>query len=169
MLPQSKWFFIHDRNCNLKMVVLQVVQLRIFTSSRPFYYHVRCEALEWLDKSARLTSPHIFFSMFCFSVNLLNWRVMTSFARLPPYIYHLHLSIWHLQNLSSCTSATIEDQIGGIKRCQSHNKDVCVYRMWPDDDWTVWIDSMFCKYHQSNICLFMCWHQAVYGTDIWYW
>ena len=84
-------------------------------------------------------------------------------------VVFLHLNIWHLRYLSSCTSATIEDQTGGLKRCQCHDKDVCVSRMWPDDDWTIGIDSMFRKYHQSKICLFMCWHQAVYGTEIWYW
>ena len=85
-------------------------------------------------------------------------------------VVFLDLNIWHYSSyISSCTSATIEDQIGGIKRCQCHDKDVFVCRMWPDDDWTVGIDSMFRMYHQSKICLFMFWHQAVYGTDIWYW
>ena len=81
----------------------------------------------------------------------------------------LDLNNWRLYYLSSCTSATIEYQIGGIKWCQCHDKDVCVCRIWPDYDWSVGIDSMFCMYHQPKICLFMFWHQAVYGSDIWYW
>ena len=84
-------------------------------------------------------------------------------------VVFLDLSIWHLYYLSSYTSATIEDQFGRVKRCQCHDKDVCVCRMWPDDDWIVGINSMFCMYHQSKICCFMIWHQAVYGSDIWYW
>ena len=53
--------FLHDSNWNLTMVVLQLVQPRIFSSSRPLYLHVRCEALEWLRKAARLTDTHTYF------------------------------------------------------------------------------------------------------------
>ena len=45
------------------------------------------------------------------------------------FVVFPHLNIWHLQYLSSCTSATIEDQIGGLKRCQCHDKDVCVLEL----------------------------------------
>ena len=55
--------FLHDPNHNLAMVVLQFVQLRIFSSSRSLYEHIRCEAVEWLGKALRLTSPHTYF--FC--------------------------------------------------------------------------------------------------------
>ena len=46
-----------------------------------------------------------------------------------------------------------------IKRCQCHDKDVCISRMWPDDGWTVGIDSMFRMYHHvlTPSCLWN-WH-----------
>ena len=91
------------------------------------------------------------------------WKLINAF------LLSSSISTSDIRILSSCTSATIEDQIGGIKRCQCHGKDVCVRIMWLDDDWTVGFDSMYCMYHQSKICLFMFLHQAVYGRDIWYW
>ena len=53
--------FLHDSNCNLTMVVLQLVQLRIFSSSRPLHEQVRWKVLESLGKVARLTNPHTYF------------------------------------------------------------------------------------------------------------
>ena len=224
---------LHNPNHNLTMVVLQLVWLRICSSSRPPYQHIRCEALEWLRKAARLTSPntyflcsvsqwacwieghwnllhvhhhtlwkqirkvfykghhqlghftkscHHFFKMrfavHCFRTSCFplagKWKgVITSgegvkIDQCISVVFH-NLIIWHSHYLSSCTSATIEDQTGGIKLYECHDKGARVSRMWPDDDWTIGIDSMFHMYHQSKIFLFMCRHQVVYGTDIWYW
>ena len=74
---------LHNPNHNLTMVVLQLVWLRICSSSRPPYQHIRCEALEWLRKADK--SKYLF-SLFCFTVSLLNWRALKSFARSSPYI-----------------------------------------------------------------------------------
>ena len=74
--------FLDEPNHSLRMMVLQLVQLRIFSSIRPLYQDVRCEAVKWLCKAPRLTSSHSYFFLFCFTASLLNPRALTYFARL---------------------------------------------------------------------------------------